>query len=99
MSCVPYKFQNKSQMHITFLQELFLHSSLPGQWACLIMRANLFGRALMHNTTKNFYRSWPGGTEVKFAHSALEALGSPVQMPGADLHTACQAMLWWASYI
>ena len=30
---------------------------------------------------------------VKFAHSTLAAWGSPVQIPGADLHSACQTML------
>ena len=31
---------------------------------------------------------------VKFAHSASEAQGSRFWIPGADLHTANQAMLW-----
>ena len=35
----------------------------------------------------------PGGTAVKFAPPASEALGS-VQIPRADLRTAYQAMLW-----
>ena len=40
--------------------------------------------------------SWgqPGGAAVKFVHSALAARGSPVRIPGEDLHTAYQAMLW-----
>ena len=42
---------------------------------------------------------WPGGTVVKFARSALVAWGSPVWISGADLRTACQAMLWQASHI
>ena len=54
MYCVPYKFQNKSQMYVPFLQEFFLHSSATGLWACLIMRAN-FEIALMHNIIKHFY--------------------------------------------
>ena len=32
---------------------------------------------------------------AKFVHSALAAQGSLVQILGADLHTAHQAMLWW----
>ena len=40
----------------------------------------------------------PGGTAVKFACSALVARGSLVRVPGADLCTASQAMLWQASY-
>ena len=40
------------------------------------------------------YRGWPGGTVVKFAHSASAAWGSSVRIPGADLSTTCQAMLW-----
>ena len=39
-------------------------------------------------------RGWPGGTVVKFTHSTSGAWGSPVQSPGADLHIACQGMLW-----
>ena len=42
---------------------------------------------------------WPGGTMVKLAHSSSVAWGSPVQIPGADLCTACQAMLWQVSHI
>ena len=38
---------------------------------------------------------WPSGTVVKFVHSALVAQGSQVWIPGADPHTARQAMLWW----
>ena len=37
---------------------------------------------------------WPGGTVVKFACPASVAWGSRVQIQGADLHTAHQAMLW-----
>ena len=44
-------------------------------------------------------RGWPGGAAIKFAHSTSVAQGSPVQIQGADLRTACQAMLWQASYI
>ena len=32
---------------------------------------------------------------VKFVRSASTAQGSPVWIPGTDLHTAYQAMLWW----
>ena len=39
-------------------------------------------------------RGWPAGLVVKFTHSALAAWSSWVQIPGADLHTAHQAMLW-----
>ena len=41
----------------------------------------------------------PGGWVVEFAHSALAARGSPVQIPGVDLHAAHQGMLWWHSHI
>ena len=30
-------------------------------------------------------KNGPGGTAVKFTHSALVAWGSPVQIPGADM--------------
>ena len=36
----------------------------------------------------------PGGTVVEFTRSASVARGSQVQIPGADLHIAHQAMLW-----
>ena len=39
------------------------------------------------------------GAVVKVTRSALAAQGSLVQIPGADLRTACQAMLWGASHI
>ena len=35
---------------------------------------------------------------VKFAHSASVAPGLPVRVPGVDLHTAYQAMLWQVSH-
>ena len=40
-------------------------------------------------------QGWPGGIVVKFVRSALGAQGSQVQIPGVDLHTTHQAMLWW----
>ena len=43
---------------------------------------------------KNKLRGWPGGVVVKFTRSALVACGSQVQIPGADLHTTHQAVLW-----
>ena len=36
----------------------------------------------------------PGGSVVKFACSASLARGSQVQLPGVDLRTTYQAMLW-----
>ena len=43
----------------------------------------------------NQLRGWPGCLVVKFAHSTpLAALSSWVQIPGTELHTAHQAMLW-----
>ena len=46
---------------------------------------------------KNWW-GWPSGAVVKFAHSALAALGLPVWIPGVDLCTTWQAMLWQASH-
>ena len=40
------------------------------------------------------FRGQPGGAAVKSARSALAAQGSPVWIPGVDLHMAYQAMLW-----
>ena len=39
-------------------------------------------------------RGRPGGIVAKFAHSTLVAWGLWVWIPGADLNTARQAMLW-----
>ena len=44
-------------------------------------------------------RGWPGGLVAKFACSASAARDSQVQMPGADLSTAYQAMLRQVSHI
>ena len=43
---------------------------------------------------KSTYRGWSSGEAVKFMSSALAAQGLQVRIPGADLHTAHQAMLW-----
>lgn len=39
-------------------------------------------------------RGWPGGGVVKFGCPTSAAQGLGVQIPGADLHTAHQALLW-----
>ena len=39
-------------------------------------------------------RGWPGGMVVGCARSASLAQGSQVWIPGTDLYTAHQAMLW-----
>ena len=44
---------------------------------------------------KNHLQGLAGGVVVKLVCSALVAWGSQVRIPGADLHTAHQAMLWW----
>ena len=51
------------------------------------------------NSAKMALRGQSGGTAVKFAHSTWAAWGSLVQIPGADLCTACQVMLWQVSHI
>ena len=48
---------------------------------------------------KDMERGWPGGAAVKFTHSSLAALGALIQIPGVDLHTIFQAMVWQASHI
>ena len=40
-------------------------------------------------------RGQASGTVVGFVCSASAVWGSLVQFPGADLCTACKAMLWW----
>ena len=49
--------------------------------------------------SKFHYWGQPGGAAVKFVHSVSVAQGSSVQIPGADLHSIHQAMLWQASHI
>ena len=42
------------------------------------------------------WERWPGGVVVKFVYPALAAAwGLQVWIPGTDIHTAHQAMLWW----
>ena len=41
----------------------------------------------------------PGGATAKFAYSAPAARGLLVQIPGVDLCTPWQAILWQASHI
>ena len=41
----------------------------------------------------------PTGTMGKFARSALVAQGSQVRIPGAELYTTYQAMLWQESHV
>ena len=52
---------------------------------------------------KGLIRKWnvgrPSGVAVNFACSTSVVWGSPVWIPGADLHTICQAMLWQVSHI
>ena len=48
---------------------------------------------------KSQLQGQPDGTVVKLARSALVAWSAPVQIPGVDLHTTFQAMLWQASHI
>ena len=47
----------------------------------------------------NNIRGEASGTVLKLAHSALAAGVCRVQIPGVDLCTACQAMLWQAFHI
>lgn len=56
----------------------------------------LFVSSLADITIKNIkiFRVWLGGVVVKFAPSTWAAWGSWVWVPGTDLHTAHQAMLW-----
>ena len=41
------------------------------------------------------FGGWPCGVMVKFVPSASSASGLRVWIPGTDLHTTHQAMLWW----
>ena len=42
----------------------------------------------------NILGDQPGGVVVKFKHSTSAAQGSQVRIPGVELHTAHQAILW-----
>ena len=44
--------------------------------------------------TKLWQWGWPEGIAVRFMRSASVVWGLWVQIPGKDLHTAHQAMLW-----
>ena len=64
------------------------------------MPSNIYSVNINFNRNKKSrYWGLPLGVVVKFMHSTLAAKGSPVPIPGADLHTTYQAMLWQASRI
>ena len=48
---------------------------------------------------KMMFRGWPGVAAVQFVHSALVAQDLLVWIPGVDLSTTYQAMLWQVSHI
>ena len=69
------------------------------QIRCILILGGIFiGDAIVK---KKKLSTWGqlGGAMVKFARSASAAWGSQVQILGADLCAACQAMLWQASHI
>ena len=47
---------------------------------------------------KNTEWGWPGSSAVKLTHLALVAQCLLVWILGADICTACQAMLWQAPH-
>ena len=63
-----------------------------------ILLSHWFSNAKLNlNVCINQYIIWgpaPSGTVVKFAHAASVAQGSLARIPGADLRTTYQAMLW-----
>ena len=61
--------------------------------ACHLWPASLFANHQSFDKNKKGDRGQPRGAVVKFARSTLAVQGLPVWIPGADLHTACQAML------
>lgn len=63
----------------------FILSDSQSLFDCLLQRNHLVGQ--------------PGGAVVKFACSALAAQGSLGWIPGVDLYTTYQAILWQASHI
>ena len=56
---------------------------------------------VFHHSNQSKIEIWgqPGGVAVKLVQSASAAWGSPVQIPGTDLCTTYQAMLWKASHV
>ena len=88
-----------AKMHSCIFYSVFFYSKIFG---CTSQQSTKICAAKETEMTevKKFIR-WgqPSGAAVKFACSASAAWGSLVQIPGVDLHTACQAMLWQASHM
>ena len=69
----------------------------------MMMISKFVSPPLIHPSPCASYRyaawGWPDGAVVKFACSASVAWGLPAWIPGVDLRTAYQAMLWQMSQI
>ena len=61
--------------------------------AC-IRNLKILGFSDINKSLKKLERGQPSGIVVKFTCFALVVRGSQVWIPGTDLHTAHQAMLW-----
>ena len=59
----------------------------------------MISRDMNFIANKNKYQGQPDGVVVRFVCSASAAWGSPVEVPGVDLCTTHQAMLWQAYHI
>ena len=76
-----------------------MHISIYSLLKDLLRVSGVLGSTPGVPDSKTNKRGQSSGAAVKFARSILVAKGSPVWIPGADLCTACQAMLWWVSHI
>ena len=71
----------------TLLVSLYIKYKIPGLLFWFLMSSY----SLTHSTNpllKSYLGDLPSGVAVKFMRSASVAQGSPVQIPGTDLHTA-----------
>ena len=70
-------------------------------WTCQQSLQTFPALTMRKDCQKDAHGSWgqPGGAPIEYARSVSAAQGSLVQIPGVDLRTACQAMLWQVSHI
>ena len=82
------------------IQKLVPCCKFHNEWQLQIATERQNKKLFVLKNIKNInMRGQPGGAAVKFIRSALAVPGSPVRILGADVCSACQAMLWQASHI
>ena len=73
-------FLSLSSSSLSVCQAILLHRLIPLALSCS------FSFIAQTNCNRNHSRGCPGGTAVKCTRSASAPWGSPVQIPGADMH-------------